>query len=179
MQPKITKENKTKTTINKKPQHYYPKSTNLTSLMATTITTDMMRRLISQPDLIKRHIEMNDFTRIKNEFEVILAHEKLISNDIDHQIFYDIGRKSLFDCDGNFPLSWATRNGHLNLVKMLVEDYDFPLDFQNYEGMTCLSIAVSREYGDIVNYLLDKGANMNIPNLKKRDTFTFCCMYWG
>jgi len=173
MQPKIKKENKTKPTINKKPQRYYPKTINKVMSGVRTVTTDMMRRLVMQPDLIKRHFEMNEFGDIKNEFEMILAHEKLISNDIDHQIFYDIGRKSLFDGDGNFPLSWATKNGHLNLVKMLVEEYDFPLDFQNYEGMTCLSIAVSREYTDIVNYLLDKGANPNIPNLKKETPLHF------
>jgi len=70
------------------------------------------------------------------------------------------------DPNGNTPLVWAARNGKYNIVKYLVEKYQLPLNVQNFEGETALSVAVLTGHGEIVRFLIERGAQLNIGNCR-------------
>jgi len=70
------------------------------------------------------------------------------------------------DPNGNTPLIWAARNGKLNIVKFLVEQHQFPLDVQNFDAETALSAAVVEGHYDIVKFLIERGANINLGNCR-------------
>jgi len=130
---------------------------------------------------IKLAFEQNLFHLIKDKFNLIINKERnKVKNPGNFKQIGLLDDGLLFDNLGNFPLSWAAMNGHENLVRMLVEEYDFPLDFQNLEGNTALGTAVIGGYDDIVEYLLKKGANPNISNVKKESPLHIaaCFGYW-
>lgn len=79
-------------------------------------------------------------------------------------VFYNYS--DVFDHKGNSPLSWASFNGRCDVVQALVEEYGLPINWQNSEGETPLSLAVRGEHQETVLYLLERGANPNISNFK-------------
>jgi len=117
---------------------------------------------------LKFAFENNLFESMKNCFDVLILNERrgIVSC-----------REYFFDEDGNNPLFWATNVGNLELVMMLVEKYAFPLDYQNFCGSTALGIAVMGGFVDIVCFLLKKGANANICNLKKESPLHFAACF--
>jgi hypothetical protein len=64
------------------------------------------------------------------------------------------------DSLGNLPLHWASRNGHLEVVKilMLVTDH---LDRVNSDELTPLHFATIGGHCDIAEHLIRRGANVN------------------
>jgi len=72
----------------------------------------------------------------------------------------------VMDPNGNTPLAWAARNGKHNIVKILVEQHQLPLNVQNFDGETALSVAVLAGHCEIVRFLIERGANMNIGNCR-------------
>eukprot|EP01129_Flabellula_baltica_P002230 TRINITY_DN12064_c0_g1_i1.p1 TRINITY_DN12064_c0_g1~~TRINITY_DN12064_c0_g1_i1.p1 ORF type:complete len:322 (-),score=65.79 TRINITY_DN12064_c0_g1_i1:56-1021(-) len=72
--------------------------------------------------------------------------------------------EELIDHYGNTPLYWAAHYGNKEAVRRLVEGYKFPINWQNYSGETALSAAIKESHIDIVQYLIEHGANPNIAN---------------
>ena len=58
-------------------------------------------------------------------------------------------------------LMFAASSGNLNMVQCLVEN-GANLDIQNEYGWTALMRATMENHIDIVRYLLDKGADVNM-----------------
>jgi len=73
---------------------------------------------------------------------------------------------SVLDRNGNTPLVWAVINNKLNLIRFLVEQCLLPLNVQNFEGETALSISVTSGQYDTVKYLIERGANLNLSNCR-------------
>jgi len=67
--------------------------------------------------------------------------------------------------NGNRVLHIASQNGHLDLVKLIVQN-GADLNFQNQKGQTALHMSVAYDLYSITKFLLDKGAN---PKLKNGD----------
>jgi len=107
----------------------------------------------------------NMFDSVKKIFDV------LVWNDRNGRSSRDF----LVDEEGNSPLFWACSVGNYNLVMMLVEKYKFSINDQNYEGCTALVVSILGEYNNIVGYLLEKGANPNICNLKREIPLHIAC----
>jgi ankyrin repeat protein len=74
--------------------------------------------------------------------------------------------KNILFHDGNSPLFLSCLNGHNEIVKMLLEKYQLPVNKQNHEGETPLALCVKNGDYDVVCTLLDYGANPNISNLR-------------
>jgi len=70
------------------------------------------------------------------------------------------------DPNGNTPLMWASRHGKLKIVKFLVEQYQLPLNVQNFDGETALSCAVVEVRCEIVKFLIERGADLNLGNIR-------------
>jgi len=115
---------------------------------------------------LKYAFENNLFDVVKKTFESLVLNDKIGLLSC---------REYIVDSDGNSPLFWACNVGNLKLVKLLVEEYCFPLNYQNNEGCTALVVAVLGGYGDVVSYLLAKGANPNVCNLKKESPLHIAC----
>mmetsp|Transcript_1879 Transcript_1879/g.3749 ORF Transcript_1879/g.3749 Transcript_1879/m.3749 type:complete len:553 (-) Transcript_1879:27-1685(-) len=67
--------------------------------------------------------------------------------------------------NGNYPIHIAAQNGHIELVKWLV-DNGAEVNVQNGTGQTPLHMSVSYDYGDVTEFLKMNGADGEICNWK-------------
>lgn len=77
-----------------------------------------------------------------------------------------------------FPLFIACEKGQYQLFKLLlkyIDDVKSIINFQNNKGTTLLWIASCNRYIDIVNELLNLGADPNVANLKGDGPLIPCC----
>ena len=71
---------------------------------------------------------------------------------------------NLKDFGGNTALHMSCANGHLNIVKYLIEDLKCDINCKNNSNNTPLHWAAINGQKDIVCYLLDKNADFDIVN---------------
>ena len=65
--------------------------------------------------------------------------------------------------NGNRPIHIAAQNGHLEIVKLLIEK-GADLDTKNLKGNTAIHMAIAYDYYDVAKALEAAGANKNLPN---------------
>jgi len=70
------------------------------------------------------------------------------------------------DANGNSALILAVYSNNLSLVRELVEKHRLPLNLQNYDGETALSVAVMNNSYEIAKFLIDRGADLNTSNCR-------------
>lgn len=70
----------------------------------------------------------------------------------------------LMDSYGNVPLHLACQNGHHDIIKIFIDTDVTLINYQNYDGMTPLMLAVKNHNVDCIRYLLDHGAKTIIAN---------------
>jgi hypothetical protein len=70
------------------------------------------------------------------------------------------------DMNGNTVLHLAAMEGQLDQVKSLIIEFPYELNRQNNAGETALFLSCARGHQQIVDFLLQKGANPNISNLE-------------
>jgi len=107
----------------------------------------------------------NMFDSVKKVFDLLVWNDR-------HGLS---SREFFVDEDGNSPMFWAVNGGHMNLVKLLVEKYRFPVNDQNNDGRTVLVASILGGYTEMALYLLEKGANPNICNLKRESPLHVAC----
>jgi len=78
------------------------------------------------------------------------------------------------DDDERLPIHWAVSNGHLEIAILLSSVKDFDPDVQDGVGWTPLMMAVSlKDREDLVDLLLQKGADVNAKNLNNQTALHF------
>mmetsp|Transcript_8548 Transcript_8548/g.12760 ORF Transcript_8548/g.12760 Transcript_8548/m.12760 type:complete len:248 (+) Transcript_8548:99-842(+) len=65
--------------------------------------------------------------------------------------------------NGNYPLHIAAQNGHLDHVKLLLEN-KADVNCQNKKGNTPLHMSLSYDYIEVSEFLIAAGADMNLNN---------------
>lgn len=61
----------------------------------------------------------------------------------------------------NSPLLLATQNRNLNLLNILIEEYDANMYYQNKKMQTVLSIALEKDYIDVLDLLIKNGIDLH------------------
>jgi len=78
--------------------------------------------------------------------------------------------------EGNTPLIFAAKLGHLEIVESLCDEDDFDIDQKNRFGNTALMRSVIGRHYAIVRHLLKCGANPNLTNKDELTPVHFSCM---
>ncbi|MBF0315665.1 MAG: ankyrin repeat domain-containing protein [Oligoflexia bacterium] len=100
------------------------------------------------------------FSGIAKEHEIFSLIQDNHESSVKRLIEKDLSVVNVKDKDGDTPLMYAVRAGHLAMVKRLVEK-GAAINAENKRGLTALMEAISTENNDIVKYLLKKGARYN------------------
>ena len=99
----------------------------------------------------------------RDQENVTLLHWAAINNRREVVKFF-IGKGSTVDARGgelnSTPLHWATRQGHLPMVVLLIQHGAEP-SLVDGEGYNCLHLASQFGFSSIVAYLLAKGQNID------------------
>lgn len=79
-----------------------------------------------------------------------------------------LSRRKLTHQEKNEFILWASRHGHLEIVKYLVNS-GANINYKSRYGETALKEAIDYKHLDIINFLLKNGANKNLlpPSLKE------------
>jgi ankyrin repeat protein len=68
------------------------------------------------------------------------------------------------DSDHRTPLHTAAGHGNIAMVELLVDRFDASTSAIDKYGQTPLAYAVSRKKNNVIKWLVDIGANINIPD---------------
>lgn len=74
------------------------------------------------------------------------------------------GNINVNDTMGMAPIHWASDRGDLDILKFLIEDCSADINFQDGTGQTALHYAVSCSHEEVCQYLVGKGAKINIQD---------------
>lgn len=121
-----------------------------------------------QFDKCRQMIEEEGFDINRRDPEnVTLLHWAAINNRIELVKYY-IAKGAEVDAIGgdlkSTPLHWATRQGHLSMVVLLVQHRADPSLFDG-DGFNCLHLAAQMGFTSIVAYFIAKGQDINAPDL--------------
>ena len=114
-------------------------------------------------DLVKAFIEEGaDLNAGRHQSVLDIAKEMKREAKLMEAFISVKGVDAIFDMHRT-ALMWAVRNGHTEIVKLLVEG-GADLDSEDWIGTTALMYAVATEQRGMVKYLIDNGANPNYKN---------------
>lgn len=103
-----------------------------------------------------------------NDEQPLLENEKTISDWVKEGNLEKIkqfsGNINVNDTMGMAPIHWASDRGDLDILKFLIEDRSADINFQDHTGQTALHYAVSCSHEEICQYLINKGATINIQD---------------
>ncbi|XP_078405631.1 putative palmitoyltransferase ZDHHC13 [Cetorhinus maximus] len=118
-------------------------------------------------DRCKELIEAGYDVRQPDKENVTLLHWAAINNRIELVKYY-VSKGAIVDQLGgdlnSTPLHWATRQGHLSMVVLLLKCGADPT-LVDREGFTCLHLAVQFQHMPIIAYLVAKGQDVDTPDM--------------
>lgn len=72
---------------------------------------------------------------------------------------------NIVDSEGMGLIHWAADRGNLEMLKCLVNDLMVNVDLKDGDGQTALHYAASCGHADVVQFLLDNGADRNVTDI--------------
>lgn len=73
------------------------------------------------------------------------------------------------DAGGLSVLHYATSNGNIDIIRILLEEYKFDIETLDNNKCSALMYACSYTKSDVIQFLLEKGANVNAEDCKRRN----------
>ena len=73
-------------------------------------------------------------------------------------------------CELGSPLHWAAGSGNIDMCFWLINDLNVPIDIVDTNGGTPLLVAIHSKHSDLVQFLVERGANVN--HIVSRDQST-------
>jgi ankyrin repeat protein len=137
----------------------------------------------SNVEIITILIEHGDIFTEK-QLEMIQEKENLVEaaylGKLDHVKFYIEQKKihpdnPLSDKDGANALMRASHQGHLDIVKYLIQKALANINYQSKDGSTALMWASRKQRMDVVKFLLENGANTQITDVDGWTALTASC----
>lgn len=117
-------------------------------------------------DRVKELLEQDYDINYRDSENVTLLHWAAINNRIEIVKYFLSKAVDVNAIGGDLkstPLHWATRQGHLKMVVILVQHGADPT-ISDGEGCNCLHLAAQFGNTSIVAYLLAKGIDINTPD---------------
>ena len=116
----------------------------------------------------RKMIELENLDVNQRDHEnVTFLHWAAINNRVELVKYY-ISKGAAVDAIGgdlhSTPLHWATRQGHLNMVILLIQHRADP-SLLDGDGCNCLHLAAQNGFTSIVAYFIAKGQDINAPDL--------------
>lgn len=131
---------------------------------------DMVKLLLERnPELL--NFKMNDEVF---DFTVLSYAAKADKKDIVEYLLQQGANASIPDGNRTLPLHWAAYNGNLDMVKLLLDSKPKTLNSLGNQGSTALMLSARNSKMDVLKYLLDKNANVNI-----RDELGYLPLHWA
>uniref|UniRef100_A0AC35U9H0 ANK_REP_REGION domain-containing protein n=1 Tax=Rhabditophanes sp. KR3021 TaxID=114890 RepID=A0AC35U9H0_9BILA len=119
-------------------------------------TVDGIKGLIPRDILTSENVEMVKFPL--NE-AAKRGNLQFFQNCLDNGV-----SPNALDKSGSTPLYWASHSGNYEIVKLLLARGNVDLNNRNKLGDTCLHACVWKNHGDIVEMLVEAGADVHIKN---------------
>ncbi|PNP53232.1 hypothetical protein THARTR1_06249 [Trichoderma harzianum] len=82
-----------------------------------------------------------------------------------------------YDSNGQSPLLWATRNGHEDVIRLMIDANAFLEVRDKEEGATPLIWAARKGYKNVVNLLLERGGEINAKDNYGRTPLSLAALY--
>ncbi len=86
---------------------------------------------------------------------------------------------SITSDNGIYPLHLACKRGLLNVVKLILEKHPELLNLQDWLGQTSLIWAADDGRTDVVRFLIDKNANLNLSNNYLSNYAGYTPLHWA
>ena len=106
---------------------------------------------------------------VQKFFNQIRANEiSKIEKKLEHKDIQAIGGANIWDEAGQYPVHIAAAEGHINMLRMLIEcnaDIDQPTQ---EEHKTALHYAVHNKHHDTVTFLIGVGARADLQDVYRR-----------
>ena len=116
---------------------------------------------------VQELIEQGYDVNLGDEENVKLLHWAAINNRVDIVKYFISLNVEINPIGGELsstPVHWATREGHLAMVILLLKNGADPT-LLDKEGLNCLHLATQNGFTSIVAYLLAKGYEINCPDI--------------
>uniref|UniRef100_T1IZZ0 Palmitoyltransferase n=1 Tax=Strigamia maritima TaxID=126957 RepID=T1IZZ0_STRMM len=124
-------------------------------------------------ELIEDGFDVNQ----RDQENVTLLHWAAINNRKDIGKYY-ISKGAVIDTLGgelmSTPLHWATRQGHLSMVVLLMQ-YGADPSLRDGEGCSCIHLAAQFGHTAVVAYFIAKGQNINMADRNGMTPLMWAC----
>lgn len=126
-------------------------------------TPMMMAAKVKQLAAIKKLVEAGACVNFATGSGCTAAHFAASMGDLDTvKYLVSLGAKKIHDrCETGSLLHWAAHSGEIKCVGAMLYDFGIPVDIMDSHGGTALFTALFMKKGEIVQFLLEQGANPN------------------
>jgi ankyrin repeat protein len=101
-------------------------------------------------------VDFQNFVALLEDNDTRIEQIEDLLHEVDNlQTFYE------YDEDMCNFIHYAAGHGECQVVELLIEKMRVPIDIKSGDGKTALHFAAAEGWGDVVKYLVDKGADLN------------------
>lgn len=121
----------------------------------------------------------NTIIDITNEFKQTPLHLSIWKSNINvSKYLYEKGANLLaVDKQGRYSIHYASMGKDLNILKWLIEDLKEDIHSMDFQGRTCMHYIAMSGTIEMMEYLKNKGLNLNDKDNNYRTPLHMCCLH--